>query len=164
MSHLAEQLASSLILSKEKVRAAIVDSCPVPMFIADAQGKWVYVNVHYQKLLRLPTIQVLDDGWKGTLTEACTERFLPIWDHLIFQKVSGRHLALEHYQGVSRRHTVSGFMDIGFVTPDSFVGWFVPICEQPAVCPLHVTLLQNITGPAPGCPAPATLTAPPGSS
>ncbi len=143
MSTLAEALASTLIKNREAIRTAIVESCPIPMFVADAVGDWVHVSLNYQKLLAQPTNEILGRKWLNTLTPRSREKAESIWDHVVQHRVGVRHLPIEHVQASG--HVLSGFMDIGFVPVDGFVGWFVPMCAEPVACPVHEHLLKNVT-------------------
>lgn len=142
MSTLAEALATTLITSRETIRTAIVESCPVPMFVADKSGDWVHINLNYQKLIMQPIDQVVGRGWLSTLTPSSRLKVESVWDHVVRHRIGVKHLAVEHVQPTGG--ILQGFMDVGYVSVDGFVGWFVPICTEPVSCPVHEHLLKNI--------------------
>lgn len=142
MSTLAEALATTLITTRETIRTAIVESCPVPMLVADHQGSWVHVNAPYQALLACASDEVIGARWLDTLTPASRSRVEKVWEHIVRHRIGVRHLPVEHVHSSGR--VVVGFMDVGFVPVDGFVGWFVPVCADPVECPMHEHVLRNI--------------------
>lgn len=141
----AVRLAESFILNRELLTAAIVESCPVPMFVADTAGHWVFVNDVYTRLLCCDAAQLLDDNWVNTLAPSSAATLRSVWDAVVSQKMSIDHLRVEHRQG--RGGTVHGYLSVKRVHASSFVGWFVPICCTPQDCPMHGFLLHNIPYP-----------------
>lgn len=143
MSTLAEALANTLITNRETIRTTIVESCPIPMFVADYMGDWVHVSLNYQKLLAYTTAEFLGRAWLETLAPESRKKTQSTWEHLVRYRVGVRHFPVEHLQADG--HIVSGFMDVGFVPVDGFVGWFVPMCDEPTECPVHQHLLKNVS-------------------
>lgn len=144
MSSLAEALASTFITNREGIVNAVVESCPVPMFVADTSGKWVHVNLHYQKLLGHTEERLRGDGWLTTIKAEHRSHLAEFWRHIVGSRVAVSHLQVIHDQGYSTGGMVMGFMNIGYVPSSGFVGWFVPICSTPSECPLHGFLLHNV--------------------
>lgn len=143
MSTLAESLAAALIDNRQALITAIVESCPVPMFVTDREGHWVHVNIHYQKLLGHAQELLLGDGWMSTVVEEQRVSLTDFWHRIIGNKVGVNHLQLVHTQGHAHNGRVIGFMNVGYVNAAGFVGWFVPICATPGDCPLHGFILGN---------------------
>lgn len=138
---LASAVARAFIDNRQAVRDAIINSCPLPMFAADTDGQWMYVNEMYLKLLGIPLERAVGDGWRATLHASCSESVTEVYARVIGEQSVARHVPVIHQQ--STAYVVHGFMDVAYAPSSGFVGWFAPVCTSPIDCPLH-SLLGNI--------------------
>lgn len=138
----AIRLAETLISNREVLTNAIVESCPVPMFVADNEGSWLLANEPYLLLLGRQPADVVGNGWLSTLTPRNRVFMETEWVRIVRERISARHLLIEHVQPGGM--VIHGYACIGHVHVAGFVGWFVPICDEPKACPVHGYLLHNV--------------------
>lgn len=132
---LASAVARAFIDNRQAVRDAIINSCPLPMFAADTDGQWMYVNEMYLKLLGVPLDRVVGNGWRDMLHESCSASVIEVYARVIAEQSAARHVPVVYQQ--STGHVVHGFMDMAYAPSSGFVGWFAPVCISPVDCPLH---------------------------
>lgn len=121
---------------------AIAETCPVPMFLANFEGDWAFVNVYCQRALLRESSELLDRGWFRFVYEADRDIVHVHWRHLVERKLNAHHIQIRFVQKTG--HVLRGYMDVAHVKGVGFVGWFMPICEEPVECPMHQTLLRNV--------------------
>lgn len=134
---LTVELAKAFVNGRQALKDAIVNRCPIPMFVTDAEGRWKCVNALHAQLLRVPESDLCGDGWRKFMDADVLNRY----DRAVSEKSDMHHVACTvHPSGSGTMH---GFMDMAFISPDGYIGWFVPICVNPQDCPTHI-LLGNI--------------------
>lgn len=136
------RLAQAFITNRETLTTAIVESCPVPMFMADEHGRWTFVNAVMLRLLCRDASELLDVAWLRALAPSSTAEIAALWESVARHKLTIHHLRVDFAQGLGG--IVSGYFTVNHVHPACYVGWFVPICCTPVDCPMHGFLLKNI--------------------
>lgn len=98
--HVLEEIGDivAAVLSKKQTDSAIHESeerfrrltslAPVGVFLADAAGKYLYVNEWWLDLTGLRLEEALGDGWKRALHRQDKEKITQQWDYMVESKGS----------------------------------------------------------------------------
>jgi PAS domain S-box-containing protein len=107
----------------------VVDTCPLPTFLADDQGQLVYANCAYCRLVGAENLEeVLGNGWKNFLAPGCRERIYAEWRRMIARRVQKFERVEPNLQSHQSGAVVSAIRVmrlecghyVGFIVPEKF--------------------------------------------
>lgn len=64
----------------------IVDLCPLPTFLCDAEGRWVYANPCLLQLTHMTLVDVQYDGWQNIIDPAERAESVEAWNKYVLTK------------------------------------------------------------------------------
>lgn len=145
MAFTAEQLAEKLAQEREKIEQGIARHCPVPVFTACAEGRWVSANEPMQRLMAQSEGQLSGDRWLMRVEPDMLETVERDYQQVFGEKVPSAKLFIRFRAADQRRFDAFiSMVRIG----SCYVGFLVPACSNPVECPVHGFLLHNINGDA----------------
>lgn len=141
MAFTAFELAEKLAQGRESAEKGIARCCPIPVFIADAQGRWMSVNEPMQRLMAQTDGQLAGDRWLMRVQPATLDEVERSYAKIFETKAVNAKLLVSFVAGDKRAfNAYVTFCRSG----QTYVGFVVPVCPQPVDCPVHGFLLNNI--------------------
>lgn len=140
----AYELAERLARDRDVVEKGIAEHCPVPVFVSDAQGRWVRANLPMQTMLACDERTLRNDGWLGLVDPTDMREVLEQWRDIFQKKTKQFKLRIRFTPSDGR--IVSTYTSVIRLDTGNYLGFTVPICDHPFGCPIHGFLLHNIDG------------------
>lgn len=141
MAFTAFELAEKLAQGRESAEKGIARHCPIPVFIADAQGRWLSVNEPMQRLMAQTEGQLTGDRWLLRVQPLALDEIAADYAKIFESKPASARLFLQFVAGDKRAFSAyATFCRSGV----NYVCFLVPVCATPVDCPVHGFLLHNV--------------------
>ena len=139
---LAVQLAQAFVGLKSEFEEAIAASCPVPLFVSDSTGKWIYTNRCLQLLLAAPSSELLGDAWVKCIHKAHAAQTTEDW--LAYTSGKSDSVSMKIHYAARDGRLGCAYIRASRSKSGNHVGFVIPACDEPNNCPLHGFLLRNV--------------------
>jgi len=141
---LAAQLAQKFADIRKEFQDTLAENCPVPLFVCDCDGKWIYSNEPLQMLLAAAPEDLLDVGWQRYVaveSAISPGKMVMVWLNFLARKDTTEKLALVYKSADGRYGTI--YIRTVLTQTGNHIGFVLPICPDPGVCPMHGFLWHN---------------------
>lgn len=139
---LAVQLAEKFNSIREEFQRVLAETCPIPVLVTDGNGNWIYANKPLQDMLGAALSDLIGDGWSKRVYNADAAKVTHSWSAM-FEKQPAELKIKTTYTVFGGQH-VTAYMQLTKMQTGTYIGFLMPVCENPVNCPVHGQILHHL--------------------